>query len=193
MEKHHRTSQLKKLGIFTTSEAQKAGFSQPTLSRLAKHGEVIRLEHGIFRHKDAKINVEHIDFVVATKRFGVHAVVGLMSALAYHGLIEQVPEQVWLLVTPDVRPTSRLYRAIRVRSNLKMGIEHHKYFSITNIERTIVESFKYSTKVGLDVAVRAARNALKKRQTTASKVLKQAKELKMEQFILRHWEAITIE
>lgn len=193
MKKPSKTQQLKKLGIFTTSEAIESGFSQPTLSRMAKQGDVIRLEHGIFRHKDAKIDLEHIDFAVVTKRFGEHAVVGLMSALSYHGLIEQVPQQVWLLVTPSVRPTSKLYRTVRVRSDLTVGIEHNKYFAITNIERTIVESFKYSTKVGLDVAVRAARLALKRKRTTGAKLLKQAKELKMEKFILRHWEAITID
>lgn len=193
MKKKAKTTDLQKLGVFTTSEAQKAGFSQPTISRLASSGEIVRLEHGIFRHKDAKLDFEHIDFIVATKRFGPKTVVGLMSALFYHRLIEQVPKQVWLLVPPSVKSTSRLYRCIRVQSNLKIGIERHKHFAITNIERTIVEAFKYSTKVGLDVAVHAARTALKQKLTTAPKILKQAKELKMEKFILRHWEAITID
>jgi hypothetical protein len=82
---------------------------------------------------------------------------------------------------------------MRVKTSLKIGIELHKNFAITNIERTICEAFKHSTKVGLDVAVRAARFALKKKLTTAPKILKQAKELKMEQFVIRYWEAITID
>lgn len=193
MKNKAKTTDLRKLGVFTTSEALKAGVSQPTISRLASAGEIIRLEHGIFRHKDAKLDFESLDFIVATKRFGPNAVVGLMSALFYHGLIEQVPKQVWLLVPPSVKSISRLYRCIRVQSNLKIGIERHKHFAVTSIERSIVEALKYSTKIGLDVAVRAARSAIRRKLTTAPKIMKMAKELKMEKIILRHWEAITID
>lgn len=187
------TTQLIKLGVFTTSEALEAGFSQPSLSRLASTGEIIRLQHGIFHHKDADLDIERLDFILATKRFGPNAIVGLMSALFYHRLTEQVPKKIWLLVPPSVKSNSPLYKCIRVRTDLKIGVERHKHFAITNIERTVVEAFKYSTKVGLDVAVRAAKTALKQRQTTAQKILRQAKELRMEKLILRHWEAITID
>jgi len=187
------TTALKKLRVFTASEAIQLGFSQPTLSRLTTSGELIRLEKGIFRHKDAKINFDHLDFVVATKHFGVQSAIGLISALAYYGLIEQVPQQIWVLVPPTIKTKSPRYRCIRIKSDLTTGIDHHKHFAITNIERTIVEAFKYSTKVGLDVAVRAVRLALRRKRTTATKLLKQAKELKIEKFILRHWEAITID
>ena len=193
MRTKSKTTPLKKLGIFTAGEAIELGFSQPSISRLAKSGELIRLEQGIFRHRDAKLDFESLDYVVATMRFGDNSVIGLLSALAYHGLIEQVVEQIWVLVPPNIKTNSRRYRCIRVKTNLRIGIDRHKQFAITNIERTIIEAFKYSSKVGLDVAVRAARFALKKKVTTASKILKQAKELKMERFIVRHWEAITID
>ncbi len=187
------TNPLKKLGIFTAKEAIEQGFSQPSISRLAKSGELIRLEQGIFRHRDAKLNFESLDYVVATKRFGDRSVIGLLSALSYHGLIEQVVEQIWILVPPNIKTNSHRYRCIRVKTNLSIGIERHKQFAVTNIERTIIEAFKYSSKIGLDVAVRAARFALKQKLTSASKIMKQAKEIKMERFIVRHWEAITID
>ncbi len=193
MRSKAKTKDLKNLGVFNTQDALQAGFSQPTLSRLAASGEIIRLEHGIFHHKNAKLNFAHLDFIVATKRFGHDCVIGLMSALTFHGLIEQVPEQIWILVPPAVKTSSRRYHCMRVKTSLKIGIELHKNFAITNIERTICEAFKHSTKVGLDVAVRAARFALKKKLTTAPKILKQAKELKMEKFVIRYWEAITID
>jgi predicted transcriptional regulator of viral defense system len=187
------TTPLKKLGIFTAAEAIELGYSQPSISRLAKSGELVRLEQGIFRHRDAKPDFESLDYVVATKRFGDSSAIGLLSALTYHGLIEQVVEQIWILVPPNTKTNSDRYRCIRVKTDLNVGIERHKNFAITNIERTIIEAFKYSSKIGLDVAVRAARFALKKKLTTASRILKQAKELKMERFIVRHWEAITID
>lgn len=187
------TAPLKKLGVFTTSEAQMLGFSQPTLSRLSTSGEIIRLEKGVFRHKDAKIDFDQLDFIVAKKHFGAQSVIGLLSALAYYGLIEQAPQQIWVLVPPSIKTNSTRYRCIRVKSNLTIGINQHKNFAVTNLERTIVEAFKYATKVGLDVALRSARLALKRKRTTATRLLKQAKELKMEKFILHHWEAITLD
>ena len=118
----------------------------------------------------------------------------LWMTLPCDGIIDcQVVEQIWVLVPPNIKTNSPRYRCIRVKTNLRIGIERHKQFAVTNIERTILEAFRYSSKIGLDVAVRAARFALKKKLTTASKIMKQAKELKMEKFIVRHWEAITID
>jgi predicted transcriptional regulator of viral defense system len=191
MKPRNTAQSLKKLGIFTLAEASEVGFSQPTISRLVSGGEVLRIQQGIYRHKDAQVDFEHLDLIVAAKRFGPDAVIGLMSALAYYSLIEQVPQQIWVLVPPQVKTTSRLYRCVRTKTNLVAGIDRHRNYAITNLERTIVEAFKYSSKVGLDVAVYAARTAIKRQLSTPAKLLKQAKALKMERYIIRHWEAIT--
>lgn len=43
---------LKALGIFRTADAVEKAISQPSLSRMTKEGTLVRLEHGIFMHRD---------------------------------------------------------------------------------------------------------------------------------------------
>ncbi len=185
---------LKKMGIFTLKEALKKGFNQTYISRMVAHKKLEKIDYGTYLHiNSTHVDFEHLDFIIAKKRFGSDAVIGLHSALFYHGLMEHVPKKIWVLVPSHVRTTSKLYKLVRVQTNSKIGIEKYKLFNITNIERTIVEAFRYYTKVGLDVAIRAARIAIKKHKNMPSRILHQAKLLKMEQFIIKYWEAIVSE
>ena len=75
----------------------------------------------------------------------------------------------------------------------KEGVEDHGCYRMTNIERTLVEAFRYASKIGLRIAFHATRTAIKEKQTSIEKIHRQAKKLKLEKFIERYWEALISE
>lgn len=185
--------QLKKLGIFHVWDAKKLGISRPSLSRLVTEEKVIRLGTGLYAHPDFKIPPEDRDYIIACSKFGPKSVIGGMTALFHFGLIEQIPQRVWVLVPYTQKTSDPLYRCIRTKSDSRKGVEVHDNYRITNLERTIVEAFRYSTKIGLRIAFHAARVAIDQKRTTLSKIYKQARELGLEKFLDRHWEALVPE
>ena len=64
---------------------------------------------------------------------------------------------------------------------------------MTNVERTLFEAFRYASKIGLRIAFHATRTAIKEKKTSIEKIHRQAKKLKLENFIERHWEALIAE
>lgn len=188
--------QLKRLlplGIFGISEAKKSGVPQETLNRLVREGMVLRLGQGFYRHALADIDPEVEDFIIACKKFGPESAIGGPTALFHFHLIDQPPGQIWVLVPPDKRSTSSMYRCIRTKTSLCHGIEDHGSYRISNLERSIVEAFAYATKVGLEVALKAARVAIKDRLTTPAKISRQARELNLESCIDKYWEVLILE
>jgi len=184
---------LRKLGLFGLADAKRLGVSQPTLSRWVAAGKVRRVSAGLYVHPDADISAEELEFAVACVKFGAESTIGGLTALYNYGLIEQVPQRVWVIVPENVKSSDPLYRCIRARTDPRIGVEHRGNFRITSLERTLVEAFRYSSKIGLRVALRATRTALAEKRTTLQKILRQAKALGLETFVERHWEALVPE
>ena len=178
------------LGFFHQQEAVRAGISAPTLSRLVKAGQIIRLGQDIYRHPEADFEANSEDFIVACMKFGPESVIGAATALFHYHLIDQPPGQIWVLVPPVKISQTKLYRCIRTKTDLTLGVENHGLYRITNLERTIVEAFRYATKIGLETAIKAAKSAISQRLTTPAKLAKQARELGLESFISKYWEVL---
>jgi predicted transcriptional regulator of viral defense system len=182
-------ARLKKLGPFTLDQAREIGVSHQQLSILVKEEKIHRLQHGIYLHPKANIQRE-IDFQIAYKKFGPNSVVGGITALFHYNLIDQVPTQTWVLVPPDKRVSSKRYRVIRTKTPLDIGVIEGNGYRIVSIERAIVEAFKLASKLGERMAIHACRVAIQQRQTTLKKIGTMAKELGLESYITKHFEAI---
>jgi predicted transcriptional regulator of viral defense system len=181
---------LRGLGLFHQKDALIAGISAPTLSRLVEEGKIIRLAQNVYRHPDADIDAATEDFIAACMIFGPQSVVGGATALFHYNLINQAPSQIWVLVPPKKASRSKLYRCIRTKTDLNIGIEDHGRYRITNVERSLVEAFKYATKIGLETAIGAARAAFAQRLTTPARIAKQARDLGLESTISKYWEIL---
>ena len=181
------------LGLFSLSAAKLAGVSQSSLSRLVDAGKVLRLERNLYRHPDADVDPETEDYAVACSKFGPKSVLGAMTALQYHALTDQVPQQIWVLVPPERWRSGDRYRCIRTKTPLDIGIEDHYLYRITGVERTLAEAFRYATKIGLETAIRAARIANQNGVTTPAKIMTMARKLGYESHVMKHWEAIVVE
>jgi predicted transcriptional regulator of viral defense system len=182
-------AKLKKLGIFTLAQANELGVSQQSLSKLVKQKKIKRVDRGIFLHPEASLGREY-DFQIACAKFGPDAVVGGLSALFYYNLAEQVPQQTWMLVPPHKITSDRSYRLIRTQVPLDKGIVIGRGYKIVSIERAIVEGFKLASKIGERTAIHACRVAIQQRLTTIKKIGLMAKELDLDSYLTKHFEAI---
>lgn len=182
-------AKLKKLGPFSIAQAEEIGISHQELSRLVKQEKIHRMERGVYIHTDASFPRE-IDFQIACKKFGPKSAVGGLTALFYYNLAEQVPGHTWMIVPPEKRATSKVYRLIRTKTPLNIGIVEGNGYRIVSIERAIVEAFKLASKLGERTAIKSARIAIKNRQTTLKKIGMMAKELGLDSYLTKHFEAI---
>lgn len=182
---------LRKLGVFRTADAIAAGVSQPTVSRLAMKGAIIRLDHGLYCQRDTEIDLAAIDFITACARTGPDSVIGGLSALFHYVLIPQVPQQIWVLLPHRNRNKFPQYRIMRTNHDPKVGVDDEGTYRIVTVERAIVEAFKYASKLGYQTALTAARTALSEGKTSEEKLHEIATSLGLWPVMVKNWEAIT--
>ncbi|MEI8027488.1 MAG: type IV toxin-antitoxin system AbiEi family antitoxin domain-containing protein [Pseudomonadota bacterium] len=191
IEKRSPEDVLQGVGLFRTADAVKLGISQPTVSRLAMKGVIIRIEHGLYHHRDAVIDPSTLDFCVACTRLGADSVIGGLTALFEYVLIPQVPQQTWVMVPHKNQSKFPKYRVIHTKHDPKIGVDDHGFYRMVSIERAIIEAFRYSTKMGYQTALTAARTALKEGKTSERRLQETAKLMGLWQVMVKNWEAIT--
>lgn len=188
MNKQQETK-LRKLGIFTLPQAEDLGLSQQELSRLVVAEKIKRVSRGIYIHPEADLEVD-VGFQIACAKFGPEAAIGGLSALFHYNLAEQVPGHTWVMVPSERKTRESGYKLIRTKVSLDRGVIAENGYRIVSLERAILEGLKFITKIGERTAVKAARDALAKRQTTEQKLGKAAKELGLESVLTKYLEVI---
>ena len=186
---------LQSMGLFKPDEVQKKiGISQPTLSRWVNKGLIRHVSRGLYIHPEASVLPEHLDFAIACSRFGSKSAIGGLSALFYYGLIEKAPQQIWLIIPSARKDESahKKYKCLRTHTSLKVGIDKKKYFKITNIERSLLEAMKFSTKIGQRTAISSTRKAFRERLTTEKKIVRMSSQLKMKNILEKYWEVAIV-
>lgn len=182
-------AKLKKIGIFTLAQANELGISQQSLSKLIKQEKIKRIERGVFLHPEAELDREY-DFQIACAKLGSEAVIGGLSALFHYNLIEQAPKQIWVLVPPHKIIRHHSYRLFRTKIPLDKGVVTGHGFKVVTLERAIMEAFKLASKIGERTAIHACRVAIQRKQTTIKKIGMMAKELGLDSYLTKYFEAI---
>ncbi|NOI54150.1 transcriptional regulator [Vibrio crassostreae] len=187
--------QLKKLSIFTTSDAAKCDITRAALSRAVEKGFIERLQRGLYGY----IGREESE-MQSFAEVGVRAkkgVICLLSALRYHNLTTEAPFQVWVCIRKGERAPKVDYpniRIIRSRDTGDIGIITTVIDGVpvlvTDAERTIVDCFKFRSKVGIDVAIAALKEAKRAKKLDQGKLWKYAKHFRMTNIMMPYMEAI---
>lgn len=174
---------------FSYKDLKRLGINQPQLNELLKGQEIQRIGRGVYLLSGADLSEEG-QFQAATLRISGPSAICLLSALAHYGLTDQIPKKVWLLV-PENKPTAHKdIRVLRRRNpQWKIGIRHGDGYSITSLERTIVEALALKKVTG-NVGIEALKRALQKRITTLDAVLKTANRLGLDHRVMPYIEAV---
>jgi predicted transcriptional regulator of viral defense system len=161
------------------------------IARQIDKAQLVRLTKGVYVDPEDLVGLDG-DFYRVSLICRKPSAICLLSALQYYGLTEQIFGGVWILVpykrTP---PRSKSIRVVRSRApRFRTGITNKKTFRITNVERSIVDTFTYSRRLGIDTAVQALKKAIENRMTTKEKVFLMAKKLNKLKKILPYLESL---
>jgi predicted transcriptional regulator of viral defense system len=197
-------SLLRQHGMARLSEFKKAGITAATLSRMRGKGIVLRLGRGLYQLADAELDANHS--LAEAAKLVPKGTICLVSALAYHGLTDTIPPRVWVAIgTRDRRPTIAYPPLQVVRFSdkvLRTGIEQHVIegvpVKIYSPAKTVVDLFRYrknqgrryQNSTGLNLALEALREALRKRRATPSEIAAFAHEAGIWKIIQPYLEAM---
>ena len=171
---------LKRQGLTRLAELKTAGITATTVSRMERAGEVIRLARGLYQLPDADLD-PHQSLAEAA-RLVPKGVICLASALAFHGLTDQMPPKVWIAIgRKDWRPRIT-YPPLRVArfsdEQLRRGIERKKIAGTTvpvfGVAKTVADLFRYRHTVGELLALEGLRQALRQRKATPAQLAREA-------------------
>lgn len=176
---------------FTLSQAVAAGVSRYLLGKLMSEGAVEKLSRGVYRVTAGDINEED-QYRAATLRVGTPSAICLVSALSHHGLTDAIPRKTWVMVAHTKRTIYPDLKLLRVRDpDWNVGIEKRDGYSITSLERTIVDCLVYRTKIGTQIGIEALRKAVTSKKTTLGRILDMAVKLGVEHRIRSYIEALS--
>lgn len=165
---------------FTPEKARKNGISYSSLRRLLQKEVIEKLERGVYQISKPGVSSGAIEdtFTLASTRIGAPNAICLLSALEYYHLTDEISSQIWLLVPLTKRSTHPDLRIIRTSKPCwNIGIEKHKGFRITSLERTLVEALTNTRHLGRILGIEALKQALSEQKTTLGKVTETASKL----------------
>jgi predicted transcriptional regulator of viral defense system len=187
---------LRKQGTLRPRDLARHDIPPDYLDRLYRLGLVDRVARGLYAWPDAEVSEHHS--LVEAVRLVPGGVVCLLSALRFHGLTTQSPHEVWLTLpskawAPVVKyPRLRIIRASGPA--LTAMIEGHPVEGIAvkiySPAKTVADCFKHRSKVGLDVALEALRDAFRGRKTTMDELWAAARICRMENVMRPYLESL---
>jgi predicted transcriptional regulator of viral defense system len=165
--------------VFTLQEASMAGVSRYYLSKMIEGERINELRRGVYQRNEGNRDNEDIQetaFKVATAKLKEKSAICLWSALSYYDITEQIPSLIWAIVPYPY--DSKYVRPIRLKNpQWDLGIIKHDGFSITSIERTLIECLLNPKYVAVSEAFASLKVALKDKKTTMKKLLATAEQL----------------
>jgi predicted transcriptional regulator of viral defense system len=145
------------------------GVTANHLHQLIESGRVERVGRGLYRAMEAEITEYHT--LLEAALLVPKGVICLLSALRFHNLTTQAPFEVWMAIdNKSWRPTTGDV-PLRIHyfsgRSLTEGVERHEIegvsVNIYSAAKTVADCFKFRNKIGVDVAIEALRDYLRKR------------------------------
>ena len=178
-------------------ELRKLGISATTISRAVVEGEILRIGRGLYQAGDAEADLQ-MNLSEVAKR-APKAVICLLSALAFHGLTDQLPRKVWFAIgakdwTPKIPyPPIRIVR--RREPYFSEGIKTHVIggtkVKIYSIPKSIADAFLNPKLVDRSVAIECLRSALEQRKARPGDLMSAANAFGAGNIMRPYLEALT--
>lgn len=188
---------LAERGMARLADLRTVGVTAATMTRMANDGEVVRLARGLYQLANAELDAQH-SLAEAASRVP-KGIICLTSALAFHGLTDQLPRKVWIAIgvrdwAPE--PSSPPLRIVRMTNALLGdGVETHTIESVRvkvfSIAKTIADCFRHRRSVGLSIALEGLQEALRQRKVTPAVMSRQAAKSGVATVMRPYLEALT--
>lgn len=163
---------IRSKSVIRTRDFSDAGIPRNYLQRLTKDGILVQIGRGLYEASDRALSVGGSLAEIAA--WSPRVTIALLSALQLHELTTQAPHEIWVLLgLKDWIPnkTSTALHIVRASGEaLTAGIEERVIdgvpVRVTNPAKTVADCFKYRSKIGVDVAIEALRDALRRKVAT---------------------------
>lgn len=188
---------LSSRSLVRARDLRNIGISGTAISRAVDEGHIIRIGRGLYQKADADIDT-HFSLAEVAKK-APNAVICLVSALAYHGLTDQLPRKVWIAIGAKDWEPKLPYPAIRpVRFRepyFSEDIERHDIggveASIYSVSKTIADAFRNPKLVDRSVAIESLKSALDMRKASVADLASAAKKYGATKRMMPALEALT--
>jgi len=168
-------------GLAGYAEIIEAGFNKAILKTILDSGRIHKIDRGLYRISEGS-SLSNPDLVAVSIK-APKGVLCLLSALAFHEATDEIPRWVDIAIPRGTRanrikyPPVRFYRfAPKV---WEVGIEGHEIgghkVKVYNLAKTIADSFKFRSKIGIDVARDALKTAITEKNIKPKEVMHYAK------------------
>ncbi len=186
------------------SELLSAGISSTSLSAMSANGTLEKISWGEYKlDSDFLDHIDeedmHLEAFIEVAHKAKSGVICLMSAVSYHRLSLDVPAEVWVGIKhgghkPKIEypPTKTVFW--RNPENLELGIDVQEYrgmqVRITDLERTVVDLYKYRNLPDPTLPARALAAAMQRKDFDREKIHRYAKILGGDKIIRQDIERI---
>lgn len=172
-------------GLIRSRDLDDQGYPRVALTRLVRQGALLRVGRGIYALPGRLVS-EHGTLAYVASKYP-QSVICLLSALQVHQLSTQLPFEVWLGIPNKAHAPKLDYPPLKlVRLSapaLANGVEIRQIdgvpIRITNVERTLVDCFKFRNKIGLDVALEALTEASRANRINMDELWRHATSFRM--------------
>lgn len=184
MKNTHEKHILKILGKTSTlrsCDLKKMRISRMTLVRMVEAGALERVARGLYRKSGVLVS-ENEELITVAKKTP-KAVFCLLTALRFHDLTTQPSRGIWIAMPHGshapimeyplvkmIQLTDRVYFA-----GIETVVTDQVTIKVYNPAKTVVDCFKFRNKIGLDVALEALKDALRKKKVTLDELYRYAK------------------
>ena len=195
------TTQLRQAGIgafFRPRDLEPLGISHRKLHGFVSKGLVENLGNGLYRLSEVEpTEAETIAMVAAAIP---NALMCLLTALRFHDIGTQSPHDVWIGLDRKARKPARPPARVRIvrfsGARLTYGVVQRSAlgvpFRITSPARTVVDCFRYRNKFGLNIALEAMQDALRKGVTAVDEITRAAEVCRVRTVVRPYLEAIEL-
>ncbi len=169
------------VGVFRARDLVAHGIARGHLAPLVLEGRLKRVERGLYVLSEKARSTQY-PLAEAAKRVPA-GVICLHSALAFHHLMPQAPEEVWVAIHRDAHPpkvtTSPLHIVRFSGLARSFGVEEHSIDGVPvrvySPAKTVADCFKFRYKFGVEVALEALRETWYSRKATLSELWEAAR------------------
>jgi predicted transcriptional regulator of viral defense system len=183
-------------GVIRAKDAAAAGVPREYLPRLAAKGLFVRVGRGLYVLSGTEGSAQHALAEVA--KAVPRSIVCLLTALRFHELTTQNPSEIWLAVPNKARRPRQIAWRVEVvymsSAAFKAGIETHRIDDIPvriySAAKTVADCFKFRNRIGLDVAVEALRDYLRRNRGGANALWQYAKICRVTRVMQPYLEAV---